>query len=56
MIYIYKKRLEKYEALNIPPTEEERDNELPNNAFKEAYEEEQTNTSDNIEVEILLKK
>ena len=55
--YIYRKRLENYEKLNIPPTEEEKNNEILNNAFKDAYEEEQIKiNNDNKKVEILLNR
>ena len=55
--FIYKMRLGKYEDLNIPPTEEEINNEMIENTFKEAYEEEQNNKNGDIErVNILLKR
>jgi hypothetical protein len=55
--FIYKQRLAKYEDLNIPPTEEEKYNEMMENTFKEAYEEEQKNINSDIEkVDILLKR
>ena len=47
--FIYKMRLGKYEDLNIPPTEEEINNEMIENTFKEAYEEEQNNKNGDIE-------
>lgn len=55
--FIYKQRLAKYEDLNIPPTEEEINNEMIENTFKEAYEEEQIKKDGDIErVNILLKR
>jgi hypothetical protein len=55
--YIYKQRLAKYEDLNIPPTEEEINNEILQRTFKEAYEEEQIKKNNDIEkVDILLKR
>jgi hypothetical protein len=55
--FIYKQRLAKYEDLNIPLTEEEKNNEMMKNTFKEAYEEEQENINSDIErVDILLKR
>lgn len=55
--FIYKQRLAKYEDLNIPPTEEEINNEMIENTFKEAYEEEQIKKNSDIEkVDILLKR
>lgn len=55
--FIYKQRLAKYEDLNIPPTEEEINNEILEKAFKKAYEEEQIKKNGDIErVNILLKR
>lgn len=55
--FIYKQRLAKYEDLNIPPTEEEKYNEMMENTFKEAYEEEQEKINSDVEkVNILLKR
>ncbi len=55
--YIYKQRLVKYEALNIPPTDEEKQEELLQRTFKKAYEEEQIKKNSDIEkVDILLKR
>jgi hypothetical protein len=55
--FIYKRRLAKYEDLNIPPTEEEKYNEMMEKTFKEAYEEEQKKINSDVEkVDILLKR
>jgi translation elongation factor EF-1beta len=55
--FIYKNRLAKYEDLNIPPTDEEINNEMIENTFKEAYEEEQQKINSDVEkVNILLKR
>ena len=55
--YIYKQRLAKYEDLNIPPTDEEKQEELLQRTFKKAYEEEQIKKNSDIEkVDILLKR
>jgi hypothetical protein len=55
--FIYKRRLSKYEDLNIPPTEEEKYNEMMEKTFKEAYEEEQEKINSDVEkVDILLKR
>ena len=55
--FIYKQRLAKYEALNIPPTDEEKQGELLQRTFKKAYEEEQIKKNSDIEkVDILLKR
>ena len=55
--FIYKQRLAKYEDLNIPPTEEEKQEELLQRTFKKAYEEEQNKKNSDIEkVDILLKR
>ncbi len=55
--FIYKRRLSKYEDLNIPPTEEEKYNEMMEKTFKEAYEEEQEKINNDVEkVNILLKR
>jgi predicted enzyme involved in methoxymalonyl-ACP biosynthesis len=55
--FIYKNRLAKYEDLNIPPTDEEKYNEMMENTFKEAYEEEQKLLNSDIEkVNILIKR
>ena len=55
--FIYKQRLAKYEDLNIPPTEEEINNEILENTFKKAIEEEQIKKNGDIErVNILLKR
>jgi hypothetical protein len=55
--YIYKQRLAKYEALNIPPTDEEKQQEMLQRVFKKAYKQEQINKNSDIEkVDILLKR
>ena len=55
--FIYKQRLAKYEDLNIPPTEEEINDEILKKTFEEAYEEEQNKKNSDIEkVDILLKR
>jgi len=55
--YIYKQRLAKYEALNIPPTDEEKQEEMLQRTFKKAYEKEQIKKNSDIEkVDILIKR
>lgn len=55
--FIYKQRLAKYEDLNIPPTDEEKYEEMMKETFKKAYEEEQIKKDGDIErVNILLKR
>jgi hypothetical protein len=55
--FIYKRRLAAYEGLNIPPTEDELNEAMMQNTFKEAYEQEQQNINSDIEkVDILLKR
>ena len=55
--FIYKMRLGKYEDLNIPPTDEEKYEEMMKETFKKAYEEEQIKrNSDNERVDIFIKR
>ena len=55
--FIYKMRLGKYETLDIPPTDEEKYEQMMKETFKKAYEEEQIKKdSDNERVDILIKK
>ena len=55
--FIYKMRLGKYETLDIPPTDEEKYEEMMRETFKKAYEQEQIKkNSDNERVDILIKR
>ena len=55
--FIYKMRLGKYEDLNIPPTDEEKYEQMMKETFKKAEEQERIKkNSDTERVEILLKR
>jgi hypothetical protein len=53
--FIYKQRLARYEDLNIPPTQDEINDLMMKNVFKEAYDKEQVKKdSDNDRVNQLI--
>ena len=55
--FIYKMRLGKYEDLNIPPTDEEKYEEMMKETFKKAEEQEQIKkNSDNERVDFFIKR
>ena len=55
--FIYKMRLGKYEDLNIPPTDEEKYEEMMKETFKKAEEQERIKkNSDTERVDILIKR